>query len=83
MLEKHHILERDLKHLLSFFCSRFCVLRFIDYNLALITDLALSTLKYEWKNAPPSWEGSEDPCGDHWEGIECSNSRVITMYFFS
>ncbi|XP_027187019.1 leucine-rich repeat receptor protein kinase HPCA1-like isoform X3 [Cicer arietinum] len=41
--------------------------------------LALLTLKYEWKNTPPSWEGSEDPCGDHWEGIECINSRVTTI----
>lgn len=83
ILDKHHIFERDLKHLLLFFRNKFFVLRFIDYDLALIADLALSTLKYEWKNVPPSWEDSEDPCGDHWEGIECSNSRVITMYFFS
>ncbi|KAK1566676.1 hypothetical protein Q3G72_002721 [Acer saccharum] len=27
---------------------------------------------------PPNWQGS-DPCGDQWEGIECSRSRVTTI----
>ncbi|KAK0590350.1 hypothetical protein LWI29_025689 [Acer saccharum] len=27
---------------------------------------------------PPNWQGS-DPCGDQWEGIECSGSRVTTI----
>ncbi|KAK4845955.1 hypothetical protein QYF36_011137 [Acer negundo] len=27
---------------------------------------------------PPNWQGS-DPCGDQWEGIECSRSRVTAI----
>ncbi|KAK1584244.1 hypothetical protein Q3G72_031156 [Acer saccharum] len=27
---------------------------------------------------PPNWLGS-DPCGDQWEGIECTRSRVTTI----
>nr|GMD47336.1 probable leucine-rich repeat receptor-like protein kinase At5g49770 [Ipomoea batatas] len=27
---------------------------------------------------PPNWLGA-DPCGSNWEGIRCSNSRVISM----
>lgn len=38
----------------------------------------LESLKEEWENEPPSWEGS-DPCGDPWEGIDCNNSRVISI----
>lgn len=47
-----------------------------------ISDAALSllALKNEWQNTPPNWEGS-DPCGSGWDGIECSNSRVTSMYF--
>ncbi|XP_009803111.1 leucine-rich repeat receptor protein kinase HPCA1-like [Nicotiana sylvestris] len=38
----------------------------------------LESLKEEWENVPPSWRGT-DPCGDPWEGIECNNSRVVTI----
>ncbi|XP_059313442.1 leucine-rich repeat receptor protein kinase HPCA1-like [Lycium ferocissimum] len=38
----------------------------------------LESLKDEWENVPPSWDGS-DPCGDSWEGIGCNNSRVISI----
>ncbi|PHT62202.1 putative leucine-rich repeat receptor-like protein kinase [Capsicum annuum] len=39
----------------------------------------LVSLKEEWENLPPSWDGS-DPCGDPWEGIDCNdNSRVISI----
>lgn len=33
----------------------------------------------EWDNTPPNWVGS-DPCGG-WDGIECTNSRITSMYF--
>ncbi|KAJ8572712.1 hypothetical protein K7X08_009223 [Anisodus acutangulus] len=38
----------------------------------------LESLKAEWENVPPSWDGS-DPCADPWEGIVCNNSRVISI----
>lgn len=41
-------------------------------------DVVLQSLKEEWENVPPSWGGS-DPCNDPWEGIDCNNSRVISM----
>ncbi|KAK4378757.1 hypothetical protein RND71_000619 [Anisodus tanguticus] len=40
--------------------------------------VALQSLKDSWQNVPPNWAGS-DPCGSHWEGIGCSNSRVISI----
>ncbi|CAN4110813.1 unnamed protein product [Withania somnifera] len=40
--------------------------------------VVLQSLKEEWENVPPSWDGS-DPCGDPWEGIDCNNSRVISI----
>ena len=38
---------------------------------------ALTGLTENWENKPPSWVGT-DPCSN-WEGIRCSNSRVISM----
>ncbi|KAL6577989.1 hypothetical protein OROMI_010317 [Orobanche minor] len=34
----------------------------------------LRSLKDQWRNAPPSWDRSDDPC-TAWEGIACNNSR--------
>lgn len=32
----------------------------------------------QWQDAPPTWGQSDDPCGDSpWEGVTCSNDRVI------
>ncbi|XP_074285065.1 leucine-rich repeat receptor protein kinase HPCA1-like isoform X5 [Silene latifolia] len=39
----------------------------------------LLALKEFWKNVPPSWNRVNDPCGSHWEGIECKGSRVISI----
>ncbi|URE47137.1 leucine-rich repeat receptor-like protein kinase [Musa troglodytarum] len=36
----------------------------------------LKSLSARWKNTPPSWSHSDDPCGDNWEGITCEDSRV-------
>jgi hypothetical protein len=38
----------------------------------------LLALRQSWENTPPNWVGT-DPCGDSWEGISCSNSRVISI----
>ncbi|KAG6627198.1 hypothetical protein CIPAW_15G109700 [Carya illinoinensis] len=42
----------------------------------------LLALKDAWKNTPPSWEHSLDPCGlPGWEGVTCNNStyRVTAL----
>ncbi|KAJ9185502.1 hypothetical protein P3X46_005132 [Hevea brasiliensis] len=39
---------------------------------------ALQSLKDAWKNAPPSWE-TGDPCGTHWEGVTCKDSRITAL----
>uniref|UniRef100_A0A5B6ZQ21 non-specific serine/threonine protein kinase n=1 Tax=Davidia involucrata TaxID=16924 RepID=A0A5B6ZQ21_DAVIN len=40
--------------------------------------VALKALKDELQNTPPNWVGS-DPCGESWEGIECTNSHVTSI----
>nr|GMD42371.1 probable leucine-rich repeat receptor-like protein kinase At5g49770 [Ipomoea batatas] len=39
---------------------------------------ALNSLKSEWEIVPPNWNGS-DPCGDHWDGIKCFDSHVVSI----
>lgn len=39
---------------------------------------ALFSLKNEFKNTPPGWIGS-DPCGNGWEGVRCTNSRITAL----
>ncbi|KAL6527081.1 hypothetical protein OROGR_016171 [Orobanche gracilis] len=38
----------------------------------------LRSLKDQWRNVPPSWDRSDDPC-TAWEGIACNNSRVTSL----
>ncbi|KAG2664333.1 hypothetical protein I3760_16G077500 [Carya illinoinensis] len=40
---------------------------------------ALQGLKNVWKNTPPSWGRSEDPCGAPWDGVTCNDSRVTAL----
>ncbi|GAB4832443.1 hypothetical protein Ancab_006463 [Ancistrocladus abbreviatus] len=40
----------------------------------------LQSLKNQWENTPPNWGKSDDPCGAPWDGVNCSNSRVISLY---
>ncbi|KAK1391298.1 hypothetical protein POM88_010354 [Heracleum sosnowskyi] len=42
----------------------------------------LQALKNQWKNTPPNWVGS-DPCRGNWDGVECGNSRVISITYSS
>ncbi|CAK9316413.1 unnamed protein product, partial [Citrullus colocynthis] len=39
----------------------------------------LLSLKEVWKNTPPTWRTSSDPCGDLWEGVSCNDSRVTEL----
>ncbi|KAG9443445.1 hypothetical protein H6P81_014785 [Aristolochia fimbriata] len=37
------------------------------------------SLKKSWRNVPPSWENSSDPCGEGWEGISCTETRITSL----
>ncbi|XP_019176965.1 PREDICTED: probable leucine-rich repeat receptor-like protein kinase At5g49770 [Ipomoea nil] len=41
--------------------------------------VAIKALRDGWKNVPPSWAEGSDPCGDHWEGVGCNGSRVVSL----
>ncbi|XP_057430459.1 leucine-rich repeat receptor protein kinase HPCA1 isoform X2 [Lotus japonicus] len=56
----------------------FSYLLTVDARTAQSDYTALLALKLGWENTPPDWVGS-DPCGDDWEGIECSKSRITSM----
>ncbi|XP_042963078.1 leucine-rich repeat receptor protein kinase HPCA1-like isoform X1 [Carya illinoinensis] len=53
------------------------------YSLTDPNDITvLLALKDAWKNTPPSWEHSLDPCGlPGWDGVTCNNStyRVTAL----
>ncbi|KAG8368958.1 hypothetical protein BUALT_Bualt15G0100400 [Buddleja alternifolia] len=38
----------------------------------------LQALKSIWRNVPPNWSGA-DPCGNGWDGIICTNNRVVSI----
>ncbi|KAF4403649.1 hypothetical protein G4B88_002502 [Cannabis sativa] len=42
-----------------------------DYN-------ALLSLMSSWENLSMNWEG-QDPCGENWQGVWCSDSRVTKI----
>ncbi|KNA02988.1 hypothetical protein SOVF_213410, partial [Spinacia oleracea] len=57
---------------------------FAQVNLILsLTDpgdaAALQSLKAQWKNTPPSWSKSGDPCDAPWEGVTCNNSKITAL----
>jgi len=45
----------------------------------LLLAAALRSLMDQWDNTPPSWGGSDDPCGTPWEGVSCNNSRITAL----
>ncbi|KAL4556394.1 hypothetical protein LXL04_039045 [Taraxacum kok-saghyz] len=51
--------------------------------IAAVTDrndvAALNAMKSTWKNLPPNWKGP-DPCGSNWDGINCTMSRVTSLF---
>nr|CAD1830076.1 unnamed protein product [Ananas comosus var. bracteatus] len=48
-----------------------------------VTVSALKSLMKQWKNTPPSWQQSKDPCSERWDGVICTKSRVTTLKLFS
>ncbi|KAL4556396.1 hypothetical protein LXL04_039047 [Taraxacum kok-saghyz] len=66
--------------------SRISVWKLIVFSqvmvIAAVTDQSdvsvLNAIKSSWQNLPPDWSGS-DPCGNIWEGIKCTNSRVTSL----
>ncbi|KAK1562176.1 hypothetical protein Q3G72_007468 [Acer saccharum] len=65
--------------LLLFFIALFSFQVHFIYGITDPRDAAaLQSLKDSWKNTPPTWGKSNDPCQD-WEGIVCSNSRVTAL----
>ncbi|XP_024009036.1 probable leucine-rich repeat receptor-like protein kinase At5g49770 isoform X2 [Eutrema salsugineum] len=40
---------------------------------------AIRSLMDQWDNTPPSWGGSDDPCGTPWEGVSCNDSRITAL----
>ncbi|RZR95622.1 hypothetical protein BHM03_00024475 [Ensete ventricosum] len=40
--------------------------------------VALHGVASNWQNIPSNWAG-EDPCGDNWQGVKCSNSHITSM----
>ncbi|KAF8019244.1 hypothetical protein BT93_G0043 [Corymbia citriodora subsp. variegata] len=43
---------------------------------------AITGLMGAWKNKLPNWVGT-DPCGDAWDGIGCTNSRITSIKLLS
>ncbi|KAJ0611765.1 putative leucine-rich repeat-containing, plant-type, leucine-rich repeat domain superfamily [Helianthus annuus] len=62
-------------YLLLLLFSAGCLVVFSDVNPGDAE--ALRALKDQWQNTPPSWKRSNDPCS--WEGVTCSNSRIIAL----
>lgn len=58
------------------------LLVFLVHSLVIAAQYEDSTIlvsiKNQWENTPPSWLGS-DPCGNNWEGIVCTDSRVTSI----
>ncbi|XP_078152643.1 leucine-rich repeat receptor protein kinase HPCA1-like [Carex rostrata] len=40
--------------------------------------LALKSLISQWRDLPPSWNESTDPCDNQWDGIQCSEDGRVT-----
>ncbi|KAL5202741.1 hypothetical protein ABZP36_013693 [Zizania latifolia] len=67
--------------LLLFFCIAGSRIASADTNRQ--DTAALKSLMKKWKNVPPSWGKSDDPCSARWDGIHCDeNSRVTELNLF-
>ncbi|XP_050379403.1 leucine-rich repeat receptor protein kinase HPCA1-like [Argentina anserina] len=65
---------------LLLFCALYAASIHVIFSLTDPSDASvLQTLKASWKNTPPSWDNSSDPCGFPWEGVECTGARVTAL----
>ncbi|CAI0406811.1 unnamed protein product [Linum tenue] len=71
---------RRLLVLLTFFFFLFVAAFHVSLSATDPRDAAaLRSLKEIWRNLPPSWTQSDDPCGLPWEGVTCKNSRISAL----
>ncbi|KAL6176283.1 hypothetical protein ACLB2K_052917 [Fragaria x ananassa] len=54
------------------------VLVLSNHQTSILDVTGLESLMALWTNTPPSW-GARDPCEDGWDGIECTNMRVVSL----
>ncbi|KAJ8484220.1 hypothetical protein OPV22_016705 [Ensete ventricosum] len=51
---------------------------FTSADTLLSEAVALHGVASNWQNIPSNWAG-EDPCGDNWQGVKCSNSHITSI----
>ncbi|XP_068318984.1 leucine-rich repeat receptor protein kinase HPCA1-like [Pyrus communis] len=68
-----------MRLLLLFLAFCFSGIHVISSSTHLDDANALQSLRQTWSNVPPSWDNSNDPCGESWEGITCNSSRVTAL----
>ncbi|KAL6178860.1 hypothetical protein ACLB2K_050377 [Fragaria x ananassa] len=54
------------------------VLVLSNHQTSILDVTGLESLMVLWTNTPPSW-GGRNPCEDGWDGIECTNMRVVSL----
>ncbi|RXI01647.1 hypothetical protein DVH24_014996 [Malus domestica] len=68
-----------MRLLLLFLAFCFSGIHVISSSTHIDDAIALQSLRQTWSNVPPSWDKSNDPCGERWEGITCNSSRVTAL----
>ncbi|KAM1386966.1 hypothetical protein PS1_033352 [Malus domestica] len=68
-----------MRLLLFFLAFCFSGIHVISSSTHIDDASALQSLRQTWSNVPPSWDKSNDPCGERWEGITCNSSRVTAL----
>ncbi|CAN6724401.1 unnamed protein product [Malus baccata var. baccata] len=68
-----------MRLLLLFLAFCFSGIHVISSSTHLDDASALQSLRQTWSNVPPSWDKSNDPCGERWEGITCNGLRVTAL----
>ncbi|KAM1468027.1 hypothetical protein ACFX13_033906 [Malus domestica] len=68
-----------MRLLLLFLAFCFSGIHVISSSTHIDDASALQSLRQTWSNVPPSWDKSNDPCGERWEGITCNSSRVTAL----
>ncbi|KAM2502689.1 hypothetical protein COP2_034031 [Malus domestica] len=68
-----------MRLLLPFLAFCFSGIHVISSSTHIDDASALQSLRQTWSNVPPSWDKSNDPCEERWEGITCNGSRVTAL----